>query len=131
MLFRHNPSPRHARLRLLTHHVGLSHRTLPQVVMLAQEEARRLGHNFVGTEQLLLGLIGESTGVFWHGSRLADTTRHVVSAHYSQVLPARSSSHQPSDAPGQGLLGATLCGNLLERGVRDPLDAENGILTLD
>lgn len=30
--------------------------------MLAQEEARRLGHNFVGTEQLLLGLIGESTG---------------------------------------------------------------------
>lgn len=33
-----------------------------QVVMLAQEEARRLGHNFVGTEQILLGLIGESTG---------------------------------------------------------------------
>ncbi len=31
--------------------------------MLAQEEARRLGHNFVGTEQLLLGLIGESTGI--------------------------------------------------------------------
>jgi len=23
-----------------------------------QEEARRLGHNFVGTEQILLGLIG-------------------------------------------------------------------------
>lgn len=33
-----------------------------KVVMLAQEEARRLGHNFVGTEQILLGLIGESTG---------------------------------------------------------------------
>jgi len=31
--------------------------------MLAQEEARRLGHNFVGTEQLLLGLIGEGTGI--------------------------------------------------------------------
>lgn len=31
--------------------------------MLAQEEARRLGHNFVGTEQILLGLIGESTGI--------------------------------------------------------------------
>tara|TARA_Y100000591_G_scaffold140273_1_gene120518 strand:- start:1606 stop:4092 length:2487 start_codon:yes stop_codon:yes gene_type:complete len=31
--------------------------------MLAQEEARRLGHNFVGTEQILLGLIGEGTGV--------------------------------------------------------------------
>merc|ERR1719213_981004 len=34
-----------------------------KVVMLAQEEARRLGHNFVGTEQLLLGMIGEGTGI--------------------------------------------------------------------
>lgn len=34
-----------------------------KVVMLAQEEARRLGHNFVGTEQILLGLIGEGSGV--------------------------------------------------------------------
>jgi ATP-dependent Clp protease ATP-binding subunit ClpC len=33
-----------------------------KVIMLAQEEARRLGHNFVGTEQVLLGLIGEGTG---------------------------------------------------------------------
>ncbi|KAI8544082.1 hypothetical protein RHMOL_Rhmol08G0267900 [Rhododendron molle] len=29
----------------------------------AQEEARRLGHNFVGTEQILLGLTGEGTGI--------------------------------------------------------------------
>lgn len=34
-----------------------------KVVMLAQEESRRLGHNFVGTEQILLGLIGEATGI--------------------------------------------------------------------
>ena len=34
-----------------------------KVIMLAQEAARRLGHNFVGTEQILLGLIGEGTGV--------------------------------------------------------------------
>nr|YP_009968230.1 ATP-dependent Clp protease ATP-binding subunit [Cyanidiococcus yangmingshanensis]QMX77331.1 ATP-dependent Clp protease ATP-binding subunit [Cyanidiococcus yangmingshanensis]UNJ15947.1 Clp protease ATP binding subunit [Cyanidioschyzonaceae sp. 3]WDB00361.1 Clp protease ATP binding subunit [Cyanidiococcus yangmingshanensis] len=34
-----------------------------KVIMLAQEEARRLGHNFVGTEQILLGLIGEGTGL--------------------------------------------------------------------
>lgn len=32
-------------------------------IMLAQEEARRLGHNLVGTEQILLGLIGEGTGI--------------------------------------------------------------------
>ena len=34
-----------------------------QVIMLAQEESRRLGHNFVGTEQILLGLIGEGSGI--------------------------------------------------------------------
>ncbi|BAZ16997.1 hypothetical protein NIES4071_88750 [Calothrix sp. NIES-4071] len=32
-----------------------------QSIMLAQEESRRLGHNFVGTEQILLGLIAENT----------------------------------------------------------------------
>jgi WD40 repeat protein/serine/threonine protein kinase len=34
-----------------------------QVVILAQEEARRLGHNFVGTEQIIIGLIAEETGI--------------------------------------------------------------------
>jgi ATP-dependent Clp protease ATP-binding subunit ClpC len=34
-----------------------------KVIMLSNEESRRLGHNFVCTEQLLLGLIGEETGI--------------------------------------------------------------------
>jgi ATP-dependent Clp protease ATP-binding subunit ClpC len=34
-----------------------------KVIRVAHEEARRLGHNFVGTEQLLLGLVGEGNGV--------------------------------------------------------------------
>jgi ATP-dependent Clp protease ATP-binding subunit ClpC len=34
-----------------------------QVIMISQEESRRLGHNFVGTEQIVLGLIGEKTGI--------------------------------------------------------------------
>ena len=33
------------------------------VIMKAQEEARRLRHNFVGTEQLLLGLIKEGSTI--------------------------------------------------------------------
>ena len=32
-------------------------------IMVAQEESKRLGHNFVGTEQLLLGLIGQRHGI--------------------------------------------------------------------
>jgi ATP-dependent Clp protease ATP-binding subunit ClpC len=34
-----------------------------RVVVMAQEEARELGHNYVGTEHILLGLIHEGTGV--------------------------------------------------------------------
>jgi ATP-dependent Clp protease ATP-binding subunit ClpC len=34
-----------------------------RVVVLAQEESRLLGHNYIGTEHLLLGLIHESEGV--------------------------------------------------------------------
>ncbi len=33
------------------------------VVVLAQEEARRLQHNYIGTEHILLGLLGESGGL--------------------------------------------------------------------
>lgn len=34
-----------------------------RVVVLAQEEARKLNHNYIGTEHLLLGLIQEGEGV--------------------------------------------------------------------
>jgi len=34
-----------------------------KVIMLSQEEARRMGHNFVGTEQLLLGVVGQRHGI--------------------------------------------------------------------
>lgn len=34
-----------------------------QVIFLAQDESRRLQHRFVGTEQILLGLIEEKTGI--------------------------------------------------------------------
>jgi len=34
-----------------------------QVVVLAQEEARALGHGYIGTEHILLGLLGEREGI--------------------------------------------------------------------
>ncbi|POH56806.1 hypothetical protein CVS28_19105 [Arthrobacter glacialis] len=34
-----------------------------RVVVLAQEEARMLNHNYIGTERILLGLIRECEGV--------------------------------------------------------------------
>jgi len=43
-----------------------------KVIMLSQEEARRMGHNFVGTEQLLLGVIGQRHGI---GARALKKTK--------------------------------------------------------
>ncbi len=37
--------------------------TAIKAIMLSQEEARRFGHNFVGSEQVLLGIIREGTSV--------------------------------------------------------------------
>ena len=34
-----------------------------QAIFLAQDESRRLGHRYIGTEQILLGLIREETGI--------------------------------------------------------------------
>ena len=34
-----------------------------QAIMLAQEEAKRFHHNYVGTEHILLGIIGEGDNV--------------------------------------------------------------------
>ena len=53
-----------------------------KAIMLAQEEARRLGHNFVGTEQILLGLVGEGRGIAPRvlkdmGVKLRDVRREV------------------------------------------------------
>ena len=34
-----------------------------QSIMLAQEEAKRFNHNYVGTEHILLGIIGEGDNI--------------------------------------------------------------------
>ncbi len=69
-----------------------------KVVMLAQEEARRLGHNFVGTEQILLGLIAEGTGVAFQvlselGVTLKDGRREV------EKIIGRGSGYLPPEIP--------------------------------
>ena len=45
-----------------------------KVIMLSQEEARRMGHNFVGTEQLLLGVVGQRQGLGGKALRLLGIT---------------------------------------------------------
>ncbi|MEB3342935.1 ATP-dependent Clp protease ATP-binding subunit [Okeania sp.] len=69
-----------------------------KVIMLAQEEARRLGHNFVGTEQILLGLIGEGTGIASrvlkeYGVNLKDARNEV------EKIIGRGSGFTPAEIP--------------------------------
>eukprot|EP00871_Galdieria_phlegrea_P004027 jgi/Galph1/4625/GphlegSOOS_G3218.1 len=45
-----------------------------KAIMLSQEEARRLGHNFVGTEQVLLGLLAETNGLASKALKLMGVT---------------------------------------------------------
>ena len=53
-----------------------------QVVVLAQQEARRLDHNYIGTEHILLGLIGEREGV---AARALDSLEISLDAVRQQV----------------------------------------------
>jgi prophage maintenance system killer protein len=53
-----------------------------RTVTLAQEEARSLGHNYLGTEHLLLGLLAEGQGLAW---RVLDQLDVSASAARGQV----------------------------------------------
>jgi ATP-dependent Clp protease ATP-binding subunit ClpA len=57
-----------------------------RVVVLAQEEARLLNHNYVGTEHLLLGLIHEGEGVAAKALELLGIRLEVVRAQVEEIV---------------------------------------------
>ncbi|MEM9485581.1 MAG: ATP-dependent Clp protease ATP-binding subunit, partial [Cyanobacteria bacterium P01_F01_bin.116] len=68
------------------------------VIMQAQEEARRLGHNFVGSEQLLLGIVKEGSSIAARvlsdfGVNLANSRAEVES------IIGRGSGNGPTEIP--------------------------------
>ncbi|MEO0457334.1 MAG: ATP-dependent Clp protease ATP-binding subunit [Cyanobacteria bacterium P01_A01_bin.114] len=68
------------------------------VIMQAQEEARRLGHNFVGSEQLLLGVIKEGSSIAARvlndfGVNLANARTEV------EAIIGRGSGNGPAEIP--------------------------------
>ena len=54
-----------------------------QVVVLAQEEARTLKHNYIGTEHILLGLLREEEGL---AARVLESLDITVERVRSQVV---------------------------------------------
>jgi ATP-dependent Clp protease ATP-binding subunit ClpC len=65
-----------------------------RVVVLAQEEARRLNHNYIGTEHILLGLLREGDGV-------------AAKALESLGISLEAARAQVKEIVGQGLRGPT------------------------
>lgn len=69
-----------------------------KAIILAQEEARRSGHNLVGTEHLLLGLIGEETSVAAVSLQARDVrvenTRDII-----KNLVGKGSGFSPANIP--------------------------------
>ena len=87
-----------------------------QVVVLAQEEARASGHNYIGTEHILMGLMREEEGLAARVLRSLDVTIERVRAEVVQLAPA-------GDQPTAGMIPFTPAGQrVLERSLHEALD---------
>ncbi len=71
-----------------------------KVVVLSQEEARRLGHNVVGTEHILLGLAAEGEGVAARALQGMSISLDAVRAEVEKVIGK-------GEHPPQGQIGFT------------------------
>jgi ATP-dependent Clp protease ATP-binding subunit ClpC len=80
-----------------------------RVVVLAQEEARLLNHNYVGTEHILLGLIHESQGVAAKALESLGISLEAVRAQVEEIIrpgPERPHRAHPVHSPSQEGPGA-------------------------
>ena len=57
-----------------------------RVVVLAQDEAKALNHNYIGTEHLLLGLISEGEGVAAKALESLDISLEAVRAQVEEII---------------------------------------------
>jgi ATP-dependent Clp protease ATP-binding subunit ClpC len=58
-----------------------------QVLVLAQEEAKRLSHNFIGTEHLLLGLVREGSGIAARALQNMNVDLNRVRSEVERITP--------------------------------------------
>src|ERR1022692_4577305 len=81
------------------------------VVVLAQEEARLLNHNYIGTEHLLLGLIRESEGIAAKAQTLLGIELDTVREHVEEIVghgAQEPSGHIPFTARAKKVLELSL-----------------------
>jgi len=103
-----------------TGETGLTPRA-KKVIELAIDEARQLGHNYIGTEHLLLGLLREGEGVAYSVldsfgitiERARSETTNILSQGVGRSRLARATSRTPSlDQLGVDLTAAARAGKL-------------------
>ena len=70
-----------------------------KVIELAMDEARRLGHNYIGTEHLLLGLIKEGEGVASHVLMNVGLDLNKVRSEVIKLLGSSAPSHEGGGFP--------------------------------
>jgi len=92
------------------------------VVVLAQEEARRLDHNYIGTEHLLLGLLGEAGGV---GGRALVSVGMTLDA----VMARGTRHHRPRQVHPSGHIPFTpRAKKVLELALREALQLQHNYI---
>ena len=70
-----------------------------RVIELSFEEARRMGHNYVGTQHILLGLLIEGEGIGAHVLTDLGATESKVRAEIQRLLPAGAEEEAPKTGP--------------------------------
>jgi ATP-dependent Clp protease ATP-binding subunit ClpC len=82
-----------------------------RVVVLAQEESRLLGHNYIGTEHLLLGLLAEQEGVAARALRSLGITLDAAREQVREIIgpgPQEVSGHIPFTPRAKKILELSL-----------------------
>ena len=87
-----------------------------RVIVLAQEEARLLGHNYVGTEHLLLGLMREGSDPGVKTLEASGISLETLRAAVEEIIGARDS------APGDQLPFTPRAKKVLELSLRESRD---------
>src|SRR5690625_459439 len=88
------------RRRMVNNVFGRFTERAQKVVVLSQEEARRLGHNVVGTEHILLGLAAEGEGVAARALQGMNISLENVRSEVEKVIGK-------GESPPQGQIGFT------------------------
>ena len=86
-----------------------------RVIVLAQEEARLLGHNFIGTEHILLGLVAEGEGVGAKALESLGVSLDAVRAEVEGIIG------KGNDRPGSHIPFTPRAKKVLEMSLREAL----------